>query len=178
MKLNTTLPRVWNARRRAKTYAEHRGNPVKHGIKSLCDNTPNVHFGGHEYASTFGPRMVLVRVDPADLVCVPFDCSQGKVRVCRYWVLKEVPNETQVPLFYNTEPEVYEDEPDEDKFPNGKIECGDCGTYCDADDKFCRGCGSAFVPKKCPECGNERLCDDDDEWDRFCSKCGYDYETD
>ena len=109
MKLNTTLPRVWNARRRAKTYAEHRGNPVKHGIKSLCDNTPNVHFGGHEYASTFGPRMVLVRVDPADLVCVPHDCSQGKVRVCRYWVVKEVPNETKMRSFFASEPDESEE---------------------------------------------------------------------
>jgi hypothetical protein len=174
MKLNTTLPRVWNARRRAKTYAEHRGNPVKHGIKSLCDNTPNVHFGGHEYASTFGPRMVLVRVDPADLVCVPHDCSQGKVRVCRYWVVKEVPNETKMKQFFSADPEVPE-EGELDRFPNGRVECPSCGTYCDAEDEYCRGCGEPLPEPEddetgclfCPSCGAEV-----ELGASFCQSCG------
>ena len=185
MTLNIMPPRVWNTRRRVKTYAEQRGNPLKQRIKSLCDNMPNVHFGSHEYASTFGPRMVLVKVDPKDLVCVPYDCSQGKVRVCRYWVLKEVPNETKLGGFYNDEPEEYETEDEEERFPNGKCECQDCGTYCDAEDKFCRGCGADLARQKpaedgtealfCPSCGTARTKDADGDLDSFCPGCGYEY---
>ena len=95
MNLNIMLPRVWNARRRAKTYAEQRRNPLKRGIKSLRDNNT-----AHEYASTFGPRMVLVKVNPTWLVCVPYDCSCGKVRICEYEVLKEVTPESQMKEYY------------------------------------------------------------------------------
>ena len=37
-----------------------------------CARSTGLHFSGHEYASAFGPRTVLIRVDPADLVCVPY----------------------------------------------------------------------------------------------------------
>lgn len=50
------------------------------------------HVGALEYASTFGGsdrRIVVCRVDPADVVCVPYDHSMQKVRVCRYEVLSE-----------------------------------------------------------------------------------------
>lgn len=171
MPLNTILPRVWNARRRAKTYAEQLGNQLKQGIKSLCDNNT-----AHEYASTFGPRMVLVKVDPADLVCVPYDCSHGKVRVCRYWVIKEVPNETKMRSFFNDKCGKDDTETGEvDRFPNGRVECQDCGTYCDSLDKYCRGCGVELAPVEeedeagfCTSCGATL-----DEEDNFCPSCGH-----
>lgn len=50
------------------------------------------HVGALEYAGTFGgsgSRMVICRVDPADVVCVPYDHSMQKVRVCRYEVISE-----------------------------------------------------------------------------------------
>lgn len=50
------------------------------------------HVGALEYARTFGGperRILICRVDPADVVCVPYDCSMQKVRVCRYEVLSE-----------------------------------------------------------------------------------------
>ena len=50
------------------------------------------HVGALEYASTFGgsgSRIVICRVDPADVVCVPYDHSMQKVRVCRYEVMSE-----------------------------------------------------------------------------------------
>lgn len=49
------------------------------------------HFGFHVgalgYASTFAERMVICRVDPADVVCVPYDHSAQKMRVCKYEVI-------------------------------------------------------------------------------------------
>lgn len=49
------------------------------------------HFGFHvgalSYASGFGPRTVICKVDPADVVCVPYDESWRKMRVCKYEVV-------------------------------------------------------------------------------------------
>ena len=56
-------------------------------------NTP-CHFGLHVgalfYATSFGPhdrRMIICKVDPKDVVCVPHDSSQQKVRCCHYEVI-------------------------------------------------------------------------------------------
>lgn len=45
------------------------------------------HVGAYSYASGFGPRVVICKVDPMDVVCVPYDNSQQKMRVCKYKVL-------------------------------------------------------------------------------------------
>lgn len=45
------------------------------------------HVGDESYATSFGSRTVVVRVDPADVVCIPFDAGQRKMRVCKYEVI-------------------------------------------------------------------------------------------
>ena len=48
------------------------------------------HVGAIEYAKSFGPedrRIIICRVDPADVVCIPYDCSAQKMRVCKYKVI-------------------------------------------------------------------------------------------
>lgn len=48
-----------------------------------------LHVGALEYASTFGGRdsiIVICEVDPANVVCVPYDHSSQKMRVCEYRV--------------------------------------------------------------------------------------------
>ncbi len=53
-------------------------------------NTPchfGLHVGSLEYASGFGSRVVICKVHPADVVCVPNDESFQKMRVCRYEVV-------------------------------------------------------------------------------------------
>lgn len=48
------------------------------------------HVGALEYARTFGGSgsvIVICKVDPADVVCVPYDHSSQKVRVCKYEVV-------------------------------------------------------------------------------------------
>jgi hypothetical protein len=50
------------------------------------------HVGSLEYASNFGganAKLLIVRVDPADVVSVPHDCAHQKVRTCRYTVTQE-----------------------------------------------------------------------------------------
>lgn len=53
-------------------------------------NTPcheGFHVGALEYAKGFAPRVVCVSVAPEDIVCVPYDYSSQKMRVCEYRVV-------------------------------------------------------------------------------------------
>lgn len=62
--------------------------------RNRVSDDPNLacHFGFHvgarSYAASFGNgQTVICKVDPADVVCVPNDCGQAKVRVHRYEVV-------------------------------------------------------------------------------------------
>lgn len=76
-----------------------------------------LHVGAREYASSFGPTVVIVKVNPRDVVCVPNDHSFQKMRVCEYEVVgldngdympgTTMPDE-DIPDLYD-----YDDEPDE-----------------------------------------------------------------
>lgn len=49
------------------------------------------HVGALGYASSFGgsssKRIIVCKIDPEDVVCVPYDSSQQKMRVCKYTVI-------------------------------------------------------------------------------------------
>ena len=47
------------------------------------------------------------------------------------------------------------------------LACPTCGSPLQADDAFCRKCGTRLVPSACPSCGASLLADD-----AFCRKCG------
>lgn len=77
-----------------KTYDNSPGSVLEMPRNQISDDPAQAcHFGFHVgaigYASGFGSdrRIVIVRVDPADVVCVPYDCTAQKVRVCRYEVV-------------------------------------------------------------------------------------------
>lgn len=46
-----------------------------------------LHVGAQGYARSFADRMVICKVDPEHVVCVPYDNSQQKMRVCEYKVI-------------------------------------------------------------------------------------------
>lgn len=46
-----------------------------------------LHAGTYEYAQSWGPRVVTVKFSPRDVVSVPTDSGDAKVRVCRYEVI-------------------------------------------------------------------------------------------
>ena len=48
-----------------------------------------LHVGGYEMAKGFGPKMVIVKVDPRDVVAVPDAYAGNKLRVCKFEVLSE-----------------------------------------------------------------------------------------
>lgn len=71
-----------------------------------------LHVGTYDYAVSYGggqarSLMLIAEVDPADVVSVPHDCSNQKLRTCRYKVLKVV----EQPI-----DEVYWDGDEEDDF--------------------------------------------------------------
>jgi hypothetical protein len=45
------------------------------------------HVGALAYAGSFSQRVVICEVDPEHVVCVPYDASQHKMRVCKYKVI-------------------------------------------------------------------------------------------
>lgn len=51
--------------------------------------------------------------------------------------------------------------------PSAALACVSCGTSLQADDLFCRKCGTKVTPRGCPTCGATLLADD-----AFCRKCG------
>lgn len=76
------------------------GNVVEMG-RSQVEHDPSrgcssgLHVGTWEYASGWGSRVVRVKVNPRDVVSVPTDSGDQKLRACRYEVLGEVTDQGQ-----------------------------------------------------------------------------------
>ena len=52
-----------------------------------------LHFCSREYIKSFersGSKLVLLAIDPADVVSIPYDYNNAKGRACKYQVIKEV----------------------------------------------------------------------------------------
>lgn len=96
------------------------GNVVEFSRSKVVANSSigcavGLHAGTHEYASDFARgKLVLVKINPRDVVSVPTDCDAQKLRVCRYEVLEEVQEKVDRVLwdFDPIEPEYDEDESD------------------------------------------------------------------
>lgn len=63
----------------------------------VCDDPRNgcsygFHVGSVKYANNWGDRTMLVKVNPADCVCVPYS-EVEKLRCCEYEVIGELPKE-------------------------------------------------------------------------------------
>ena len=109
------------------------------------------HAGTLAYATNFAggnDRMVLVEIDPADVVSIPTDCEFQKLRTCRYKVVAECERPLTEHVYesrFNTEndDDVDEEWDDESSCP----ECDCCSSDCD----------------NCDCCNDCCECDDDDE---------------
>lgn len=76
------------------------GNVVEMARETVNDNpeehcSTGLHVGSYDYASSFGSVVVLVEVDPRDVVSVPYDYNGQKLRACKYKVIKEVSSELE-----------------------------------------------------------------------------------
>lgn len=84
-----------------------------------------LHVGTWDYASSFARGAVLtVEVDPRDVVSVPTDCADAKMRVCRYTV-KDVTDTPHTTAVYD---------------------------YDDTDDWYCQDCGEDTCGGDCDGC--------------------------
>lgn len=70
------------------------GENVRCDRSCVCDDyrqgcSPGLHIGSLSYAKSWGPRVMVVEFDPADVVSVPDDCECQKLRACAYKVVGE-----------------------------------------------------------------------------------------
>jgi hypothetical protein len=90
--------------------------------RNQVNEDPNVtcseglHVANFDYASNFysGGLMLEVEVNPADVVAVPVDYNQAKMRVCKYKVLSVVDQEVSTPLRYTSDGSIDVNLDDED----------------------------------------------------------------
>ena len=110
------------------------------------------HAGTLAYATNFAggnDRMVLVEIDPADVVSIPTDCEFQKLRTCRYKVVAEC----ERPLtehVYESRFSTENDDDVDDEWDDDELSCPECDC-CSIDCDYCNCCDD------CCEC------DDDDE---------------
>jgi acyl carrier protein len=119
-----------------------------------------LHAGSLSYAKGWGQRVVIVEIDPADVVSVPEDCNCQKLRCCKYTVIGEYNGPLPDTLCTDYD---NKDEPDV---------CHTCGATgdCDCDveaDEVCEHCGDDTcdgscqheeeVPNETPAERNQRL---------------------
>jgi hypothetical protein len=131
----------------------------------------NWDYAHNVYPAGEGANMLEVEVNPADVVAVPIDYNQAKMRVSRYVVLGTVDQEhsTETALRTTREP------------------CGDCGSptctnepaemsdCCECGDSNCDGYECEEEENRyCSQCDDELLDSEDD----ICDDCVYDNEID
>ena len=91
------------------------GEEIECYRNEVCDDkeigcADGLHAGNCEYAVDFGRsgKVVIVGIDPQDVVSIPTDCSFSKMRICRYKVIEEYTGELKKPMYksqWETEPE-------------------------------------------------------------------------
>lgn len=98
-----------------------------------------LHVGTWDYARGWARGAVLlVEVDPRDVVSVPTDCNSQKLRVCRYEVIDVIESELTDPLYgdsayddYDEDEEDYDSDYDSDDEVDDedRCTCYSCKTY-------------------------------------------------
>lgn len=90
--------------------------------RNQCDEDPNqtcssgLHFCSTGYLSSFGPadqRVVMVEIEPQDLVAFPRDYNLSKGRCCRYRVVMEIPKD-EAREYFETSRSTFTPQPEPD----------------------------------------------------------------
>lgn len=160
------------------------GNVVKMPRNRVNEN-PNetcsygLHVGNHEAARRYwgsSGHLLVVKVNPRDVVAIPFDYGEAKMRICEYTVLQETDkdkhlNDTPVytPPTPPEEPESDDDDDDVEDDWNVNDECSECGCVdCICDN--CSECGASceancICGMACPLCESIEIEVDDTDKD-------------
>ena len=131
------------------------GNVLEMSRNKVDDNKEvgcsyGFHAGTLEYARGFRPhdgKLVVVEINPADVVSIPTDCECQKLRTCKYMVHSEY----EVPLEDLTYESHYSTDDDEDVDrewdDDDKLSCSECDC-CSIDCDYCNCCND------CCDCGD------------------------
>jgi hypothetical protein len=92
--------------------------------RNVCDNanigcSDGFHAGSLDYARQYGNggHLMVVEIDPADVVSVPLDCDQQKLRTCKYKVVSLFEKKLEEPMCDDYGD--YEDDFDQDSYEAG-----------------------------------------------------------
>jgi len=125
-----------------------------------------LHCGALDYISWYGggdDKIVVVKVNPKDVVSVPNDCACMKCRVCKYVVLRDFEGEYNEPLV-NTAGD-YEDDSDGAECSDSLVWADNNHRDDDEDDSFDEGdvCSCCWAEEDDEDCDD----DGDDEDDSY-----------
>ena len=131
-------------------YKDYHSGTFDNSVGSICemerldvdDNRQNtcshgLHIGAKDYAGGFGGsgHLMIVKVNPRDVVSIPHDYNNMKGRVCRYEVIDEVPKQTSGADKYNQTSVVNYEE----------AICPYCGSDdIDSVDQYCYSCEQPY----------------------------------
>lgn len=110
------------------------------------------HAGSVDYAKNFMDRdghLMLVEINPADVVSIPTDCQFQKLRTCKYKVVGEYEIDLNDPVYasrfqtdQDDDVDVWNDEEEEDlcsgcnmEYNSWCCDCEQCGGCCNCDDE-------------------------------------------
>lgn len=62
-----------------------------------------LHVGTRDYATSWAPILILVKVNPRDIVSVPYECDSQKMRVCEYTVIEVTDTSAEHRHYHETE---------------------------------------------------------------------------
>lgn len=100
---------------------------VEHNPSEGCST--GLHAGTFDYARSYGDTRVRVAINPRDVVSVPTEHQEQKIRVCRYVVIDIADSTVDTAPVYA----IQDDVEDDDEY-NEEDCCGLCGEYgCDED---------------------------------------------
>ena len=123
--------------------------------RDAVDDNPNntcsagLHVACFEYAKGFGVKLVEVKVNPKDVVCVPTDYNGTKMRTCKFEVIQECAAMREEVLYEYAKADVksqtdlseqFEDENEEE----GLDLCSECSEERDPFASYCSNCGHEF----------------------------------
>lgn len=158
-----------------------RRNEVDEDKNRTCST--GYHFCSLDYIPNFGSsqdnstdRVMIVKINPKDVVAIPADYNNTKGRCCEYEVVAEYDGDWRKDAFtqsvYRKDGTPYELEAEDE--PERDTSCPKCGAELDEDgicpeclydENVCQDCGSELDGGFCPNCDG----DEDDEQDELDS---------
>ena len=124
------------------TFDNHVGNVCQMTRSKVDDDrsrgcSNGLHAGALNYVAGYGSveandKIVIVKINPADVVSVPSDCNYEKLRTCRYEVVGEYQGELLKPLYSS----VFSEDDYEDEDEDGDYEWGWNGDSEDNEEEY------------------------------------------